>query len=87
MATSFPKGTAFTGPEGGLVLWVELPAHIDAAALQAIAFENGIAVAPGVLFSNTQEYKNYIRVSYGNAWSKKVENEMKRLGKLVMELG
>jgi DNA-binding transcriptional MocR family regulator len=86
VAQAFPSGTALTRPEGGLVLWVELPENIDAATLQAAAFEKGIAIAPGVLFSNAQEYKNYIRISYANAWSKKVENALKRLGKLCGEI-
>lgn len=79
---SFPDGTAFTRPKGGLVSWVELPGNPDTAALQEVAFRKGVAFAPGVLFSATGAYKNYIRISYANAWTKKTENALKRLGQL-----
>lgn len=82
VAQSFPSGTAFTRPSGGLVLWIELPPAIDAEILQSLAFDNGIGIAPGTLFSSASSYKNYIRLSYGNVWSKKVENALKKLGKL-----
>jgi DNA-binding transcriptional MocR family regulator len=86
VAQTFPPGTAFTRPEGGLVLWVELPKHLQAEALQAAAFEKGIAIAPGELFSIAHEFKNYIRISYANAWNKKTESALKALGHLCRSL-
>ena len=82
VAQSFPPGTAFTRPEGGLVLWIELPKHLSAEAVQAAAYEKGIAIAPGSLFSTAHEFKSYIRISFANVWSKKTENALKALGHL-----
>jgi DNA-binding transcriptional MocR family regulator len=82
VAQSFPTGTALTRPSGGLVMWIELPPDIDAEKLQSLDFENGIGMAPGTLFSSASSYKNYIRLSYGNVWSKQIENALKKLGKL-----
>ena len=82
VAEAFPAGTAFTRPEGGLVLWVELPRQVSAATVQAAAYEKGIGIAPGGLFSIAQEFKNYLRISFANAWNKKTENALKTLGRL-----
>jgi len=86
VAQAFPAGTAFTRPEGGLVLWVELPRQVSAEMVQAAAYEKGIAIAPGELFSIAHEFKNYIRISFANAWNKRTENALKSLGQLCRSL-
>lgn len=78
----FPEGTKITRPKGGIVIWVQLPRHINAAALQDAAFEQGIGIAPGELFSIHSGYKNYIRLSYCTLWSPRTEKALQRLGKL-----
>ncbi|RFM28238.1 aminotransferase-like domain-containing protein [Deminuibacter soli] len=78
----FPEGTRATKPQGGLVLWLELPQHINAAALQEAALEKNVALAPGEIFSATGQYKHYIRLSYCNLWSAKTEKALIKLGQL-----
>ena len=43
----FPAGTRVTQPQGGQVLWVELPGGIDTLALHRLALASGIAIALG----------------------------------------
>jgi len=62
---SFPQGTLVTQPQGGFVLWVELPPHIDGVALHAAALREGISVTPGVIFSPRGDYRHHLRISCG----------------------
>src|SRR5262249_43250066 len=50
MEEQFPEGTISTRPEGGLFLWVRLPAEVDAAAAAAEAERAGVLVTCGAPF-------------------------------------
>lgn len=76
----FPPGTKITRPKGGIVVWVELPKHIHAIKLQDAAFEKGIGIAPGEIFSANGAYKNYIRISFCTLWTPKTEKALVKLG-------
>ncbi|GAA0585969.1 PLP-dependent aminotransferase family protein [Rhizomicrobium electricum] len=78
----FPKGTHVTRPEGGSVLWIEMPAGTDGLALHERALKEGIAVAPGAMFTLGDQYRNCIRVNAA-FWSNRVEAAIARLGKLA----
>src|SRR3954470_223810 len=80
--TFFPRGTKVSQPEGGFVLWVELPKRVNAFELQRLAVSNGINFAPGPIFSNPGRYKNFIRISCNNQWSPRVEKALQNLGAL-----
>ena len=64
----FPAGTRVTQPEGGFLLWVELPAGIDTLALARRALAAGVSIAPGPIFSATQKYRNFLRLSCACPW-------------------
>ncbi|KAA2223344.1 aminotransferase-like domain-containing protein [Chryseobacterium sediminis] len=82
----FPPDIRMSRPEGGLVVWIELPAHIDAFELQKKAIDQFVNFAPGPLFSNHGDYRNYIRISCNNLWNDKVENALKRLGDIIKSM-
>src|SRR6476469_1392548 len=50
MDASFPKGISWTRPEGGMFIWVTLPAHIDAMKLLDHAIAAKVAFVPGAPF-------------------------------------
>ena len=80
----FPSGTSTTVFHGGYLLWVTLPAHIDANRLfdQALA-QYGISFAPGSIFSLTLEHQNALRIncsSFGKAYD---EIDIEHLGALA----
>ncbi len=81
----FPKGTRLTRPSGGFVLWVQLPEAVDSLELYKRALRAGIAITPGYVFSATDQYHNFIRLSAAN-WSDAAEQATQRLGKLIAEL-
>ncbi len=79
----FPAGTRVTRPEGGYVLWVEMPPQIDSLWLFEEALSLGISLAPGPMFSACQRYRNFVRLNTA-FWSSPVEEALERLGKLLM---
>lgn len=78
----FPAGTHVTRPEGGSVLWVEMPNGTDALKLHERALAQGIAVSPGVLFTLGDQYRNCIRLNAAY-WDHNIETAIATLGKLA----
>jgi DNA-binding transcriptional MocR family regulator len=82
----FPAGTRVSEPQGGYVLWVELPQGVDAMKLYALALERKITIGPGHMFSARGSYTNYIRLNYSYPWSKEIEDALRMLGRLAGQL-
>lgn len=87
LAQHLPAGTRITNPQGGFVLWVELPRGIDALELLNRALQEKISLTPGMLFSATRKYRNFVRVNCGHPWDERIERAVERLGELVREMG
>lgn len=83
VARHFPAGTRVARPRGGFVLWIELPANIDTAALWRRAIAENIAFVPGDLFSPSGLYRNCLRLNCGNPWNDSVAAAVRRLGELA----
>ncbi len=82
----FPEEVIVSKPQGGFVLWVELPTQIDALSLLHEAMQQGINFAPGQLFSLEKDLHHYLRISIGQPFTSEVEAGIKRLGKLINKL-
>lgn len=80
---SFPSDTRVTRPEGGFVLWLELPPACNARELLKAALAQGICFVPGDMFSASSRFQNCIRLSCGEAWGPRIEQAVKQLGELV----
>jgi DNA-binding transcriptional MocR family regulator len=80
---AFPDGTKITRPNGGMCLWIEMPAQVDALRLYREAMDAKITIAPGPLFSAKQQYRNCIRLNCGKPWSDDIENAVRTLGQLI----
>jgi DNA-binding transcriptional MocR family regulator len=78
----FPPGTQVTRPEGGFVLWVEMPESIDGLRLHEQALAAGISVAPGALFSTGDRFRHCIRLN-ASFWSPEVERAVEKVGALA----
>lgn len=81
----FPPGCKLSRPQGGLMLWIELPAHVDSRQLYDLARREHIGLAPGASFSCSQRYNHFIRLHHGEPWTVKLEAQIKRLGELVAQ--
>ena len=82
----FPTGTHVTHPNGGGVLWLELPEKVDGVELFFQARAKGIGITPGAIFSTQDRFSNYIRLSCGTPWSDNIHDAIKELGALATEL-
>jgi DNA-binding transcriptional MocR family regulator len=63
---TFPKGTRVSRPEGGFVLWIQLPSGHDGADVQRRAAAQGVRVLAGTVFSASGQYKDCIRIACGH---------------------
>jgi len=72
-----------TQPQGGFVIWVELPKGVDSVLLFDEAIQQGVNFAPGPLFSATGRYRNFLRLNCGRRWTADIEAAVARLGRLA----
>jgi DNA-binding transcriptional MocR family regulator len=77
----FPPGTRVSRPEGGYILWVELPEGYDAFRLYELALQEGISIAPGRIFTLGDKYGNCLRLNAA-IWSERTEQALETLGGL-----
>lgn len=82
----FPEGTLVTQPQGGFVLWVEMPPAVDCVVLHDLALQVGISVTPGVIFSPRGDYRHHIRISCGQLAVEDAEPAIHRLGGIARQL-
>lgn len=80
----FPSDTRVSEPKGGFVLWVEMPDDINSFVLAGNALKQGVSIAPGPVFSPTQRYQNFMRISCARLWDARMESALKTLGKLMV---
>jgi DNA-binding transcriptional MocR family regulator len=86
VARYFPPGCGLSVPQGGMLLWIELPRHVDSREVFTLARREHIGVAPGAAFSTTRRHDHFIRLQYGDPWSPRMEAAIRRLGEIVREL-
>ncbi len=80
-----PPGVRFTRPSGGLFLWVELPAHVDARALLVRCLEHQVAFVPGGAFFPNGNKENFLRLSFSNMPVDRIVEGIRRLGDAIKE--
>lgn len=88
VAEALGPGIRVSRPQGGFVLWVELPRAVDALSLHARALGEGISITPGPVFSaRGRQFAHFIRLSCGTPWSARIERAVGVLGHLVRQAG
>lgn len=83
IARHFPAGTRLTVPDGGLLLWVELPGNRSAQTVFEQALHEGVRVIPGSMFSDTGRYDHFIRISCGETFGPRIEQALRVLARLA----
>lgn len=86
IAAHFPAGTRLTEPAGGLALWVELPPGTSSARLFDAALDEGIFIAPGLMFSNSNRYDGFVRLNCGAPYTPEIDAALRRLGQLCGDI-
>ena len=67
------------------MLWIQLPDKVDSLTLYKLALKAGITITPGYIFSATEQYRNFIRLSAAY-WSERAERAVEKLGELAARL-
>lgn len=80
---TFPQETRISQPQGGFVLWLELPEGVDSFTLARRALRKGVSIAPGPLFSASGKFGNFIRLSSARVWDSRMERALVELTKLI----
>lgn len=79
----FPEDTKLITPQGGFMLWVELNRKIDTTELYRKAMQQKISIAPGRMFTLQDQYRNCMRLSYGQRWCPFIEERLMLLGDII----
>ncbi len=78
-----PAGTKWTTPEGGMFLWVELPAGLSGDLLLPKAIEQKVAFVPGSPFFANHPRSEFMRLNYSNRPPELITEGMRRLGAVI----
>ena len=79
----FPEGIRVSLPQGGTMLWVELPKKIDVIRLYQEALRQKIYIIVGHIFSMNPKYVNHLSFCYAEPWSRRIEKAIQTLGILA----
>ena len=84
LAGHMPDGVTWTTPEGGMFIWLELPARLDAAALLATSLRSErVAFVPGHAFFADGTGRNTMRLSFSRTNAAGIDEGVARLGRLI----
>ena len=85
MEAHFPAQVSWNHPEGGLFVWVTLPAIIDARDMFIKAIANGVAYVVGDAFYPEGGGHNTMRLNFSHASDEMIEEGIRRLGDVIRQ--
>lgn len=83
---SFPRGTRVTNPDGGSILWLELPGKLDSQILFKACLDNQILIVPGTIFGASNSYSNCIRLNIPGNFEATHIRALQRIGEIASSL-
>jgi len=83
MSKYFPPGVTWTRPQGGLFLWVTLPAELDVHVLLDKAIAQKVAFVPGTAFYPDGRGRNAMRLNFSNMPPARIEEGIRRLSQAI----
>ena len=63
-----------------------LERRLDALELLNRALQEKISLTPGMMFSATRKFRNFVRINCGYPWDLRIERAVVRLGELISEM-
>ena len=78
-------GVQWNTPDGGMFLWVKLPAGMDAVALLPKAVERNVAFVPGAAFYSDAAQNNTLRLSFVTASVEQIDEGVALLAQTIRE--
>ncbi|MBC7213366.1 MAG: aminotransferase class I/II-fold pyridoxal phosphate-dependent enzyme, partial [Pseudomonas sp.] len=82
----FPPGTRASRPQGGFMLWVELPESFDTLRLNRALLEQGVQIAVGSIFSASGKYRNCLRMNFAARPTAQIEAAVRKVGETALRL-
>ncbi|RLM27457.1 GntR family transcriptional regulator [Brenneria alni] len=82
----FPCGICVSRPQGGFLMWIELPESFDSLRLNREVRKSGIQIAAGSLFSASGKYRNCLRLNYALPFTDETGNGLRILGETVSQI-
>lgn len=87
MAKHFPEEIEYTKPEGGMFVWVTLPASISSMDLFDLAIKENVAFVPGSPFyTEDGSGNNTLRLNFSNSDFEQIEEGIIRLAGCLEKL-
>lgn len=83
LQTHFPAEAKWNQPGGGMVIWVSLPASLNASQILLEAAKQGVIFSPGERFYASQPQSNMMRLSFTMTDAPQIEVAVKRLGTIL----
>jgi DNA-binding transcriptional MocR family regulator len=83
---SFPAGTRVSRPQGGFMLWIELPEHFDTLKLNRQLLDQNVQIAVGSIFSASGKYRNCLRMNYASRPDARIEAAVRTVGATATRL-
>ena len=81
----FPRGTRCSEPDGGMVLWVELPEGVPVDRLYRQAIAEGLCFAPGYIFGVHVQHQRNLRLCVSRLHGQ-ARDAIARIGQLATSL-
>jgi 2-aminoadipate transaminase len=78
-----PEGVTYTHPEGGMNLWLKLPAAIDSFDLLQYAHREGVTYIPGRHFAVSRPHNNALRLSFAGLKPEAIASGVARLARAI----
>ncbi|UVJ43924.1 PLP-dependent aminotransferase family protein [Pseudomonas sp. LS1212] len=82
----FPAGTRASRPQGGFMLWVELPESFDTLRLNRALLGQGVQIAVGCIFSASGKYRNCLRMNFASRTTDEIERAVRKVGATAIRL-
>ena len=79
---SMPAGVEWTRPDGGMFVWLTLPAHLDAGELLPRAIERNVIYVPGAPFYAGEPARNTLRLSFVSVPPASIEHGVRTLAEI-----
>lgn len=79
----FPPGSTWTGVEGGLVMWIGVPAGVSVSALYDAAAREGVTFVAGAAFYPEPADQPFLRLNFAAVDETQIEAGIAHLGRLL----
>jgi 2-aminoadipate transaminase len=87
LAREMPPGVTWTRPQGGLFLWVTLPAGLDSTGLLRDALARDVAFVPGAPFHAAGGGEHTLRLNFSAAPPDRIAEGIRRLASALRTRG